>query len=387
MTKNLRHAALVCLLLSAILCRAQQGTYRIQGVVDGLDSRVMYLVIQDSEAPGGYIRDSIPVAPDGSFHHQGPIRAFTYVTLSPNVERVVKRVGRGYYPAKSSLFQLFLFPGADVTLAGRVTDMVDAYPSGDPANRDLAILTRSINPLANRSVNHSVRIANQEVTDSVAVARLKDSIAVLDARVTDLKKAFLAAHPQSPAAAWLLSDMMIRMQVQPEEAITAFRQLDGKLSENPYYREVAGRVAGIEQTRPGKPAPDIVSRNTPDSSLFSLASLRGRYVVLDFWGTWCGPCIAGMPRMKEILDKHRGKMEIVGIAQESDGGGRWRKFLKDKPEYGWRHVLNVKSDDIIVKYSVAGYPTKIIIDPEGRILSRFVGEDDGFYTELERRLE
>jgi hypothetical protein len=80
-------------------------------------------------------------------------------------------------------------------------------------------------------------------------------------------------------------------------------------------------------------------------------------------------------------------MEIVGIAQESDGGGRWRKFLKDKPEYGWRHVLNVKSDDIIVKYSVAGYPTKIIIDPEGRILSRFVGEDDGFYTELERRLE
>jgi len=76
----------------------------------------------------------------------------------------------------------------------------------------------------------------------------------------------------------------------------------------------------------------------------------------------------------------------VGVAQESDGGGRWRKFLKDKPEYGWHHVLNTKSDDIILKYNVAGYPTKIILSPEGKILYRFVGEDDSFYTDLEKLL-
>jgi thiol-disulfide isomerase/thioredoxin len=385
MTNILRSSSLACLMLSCLLTHAQEGTYRIHGSVEGLDSRMMYLIIQDSEAPGGYRRDSIPVQ-GGRFQHTGSIKAFTYVTLSPNVERVVKRVGRGYIPAKSSLFQLFLFPGADVTLQGRITDMVDAYPSGDPANQDLASLTRSVNALVNQSVNISVRIGNKEVTDSIAIARLKDSSAVLDTRVMQLKKAFLEAHPNSPASAWLLSDMMIRMQVQPDDAVTAFRKLDGAMAQNPYYREVSGRVKGIEQTRPGKPAPDIVSRNTPDSSLFSLASLKGRFVVLDFWGTWCGPCIAGMPRMKEILDKHRGRMEIVGIAQESDGGGRWRKFLKDKPEYGWHHVLNVKSDDIIVKYSVAGYPTKIILSPKGDILSRYVGEDDGFYTELEKLL-
>lgn len=347
---------------------------------------MMYLIIQDPEASGGYRRDSIPVQ-DGRFHHTGSIKAFTYVTLSPNMERVVKRVGRGYYPVKSSLFQFFLFPGADVTLSGRITDRVDAYPSGNPANQDLATLCRSINPLVNQSVNFSVRIGNQEVTDTTLITRMKDTIASLDAQVIEMKKNFLQANANSPAAAWLLSDMMIRTQVQPEEAITAFRQLGGKLSDNPYYREVAGRVAGIEQTRPGKTAPDIVSRNTPDSSLFSLAALRGKFVILDFWGTWCGPCIAGMSRMKEILDKHRSRMEIVGIAQESDGGGRWRKYLHDKPEYGWHHVLNVKSDDIIVKYSVAGYPTKIILSPEGKILSRFVGEDENFYTKLEAVLQ
>ena len=128
------------------------------------------------------------------------------------------------------------------------------------------------------------------------------------------------------------------------------------------------------------------SSNTPESCPFSQASLRGRYVVIDLWGSWCGPCIAGMPGMKQMLDKYKGRMEIVGIAQESDGGGRWRKFLKDKPEYGWHHVLNVKSDDIILKYNVAGYPTKIILSPEGKILHRFVGEDESFYTDLEKLL-
>lgn len=385
MLSTLRKASIGFMLLSGVFAHAQEGTYRIRGTVSGLDTRMMYLNIQDASAPGGYMRDSIPVK-DGSFQHSGPVRSFSYVTLSPNVERVVKRVGRGYYPVKSSLFQFFLFPGADVVVEGSITDMVDAYPSGDPANIDLGTLTRSINRLQNQAVNLSVRIGNKEVTDSVAIARMKDTIAQLDARTIVAKKAFLLSHPSSPASAWLLSDMMIRSQVEPAEAIKAFRSLQVSLSDNPYYREVASRVMGIEQTRIGKLAPAIESRNTPDSALFSLASLRGRYVVIDFWGTWCGPCIAGMPRMKQMLEKYKGRMEIVGIAQESDGGGRWRKFLKDKPEYGWHHVLNVKSDDIILKYNVAGYPTKIILSPEGKILHRFVGEDESFYTDLEKLL-
>ncbi|MFN7279993.1 MAG: thioredoxin-like domain-containing protein [bacterium] len=385
MLSTFRKASIGFMLLSGVFAHAQEGTYRIRGTVSGLDTRMMYLNIQDASAPGGYLRDSIPVK-DGSFRHSGPIRSLTYVTLSPNVDRVVKWVGRGYYPAKSSLFQFFLFPGADVVVEGSITDMVNAYPSGDPANIDLGTLTRSINPLQNQSVNLSVRIGNKEVTDSVAIARMKDTIAQLDARTMVAKKAFLLSHPSSAASAWLLSDMMIRSQVEPEEAIKAFRSLQVSLSDNPYYQEVASRVKGIEQTRIGKLAPAIESRNTPDSALFSLASFRGRYVVIDFWGTWCGPCIAGMPRMKQMLDKYKGKMEIVGVAQESDGGGRWRKFLKDKPEYGWHHVLNTKSDDIILKYNVAGYPTKIILSPEGKILYRFVGEDDSFYTDLEKLL-
>ena len=169
MLSTLRKASIGFMLLSGVIAHAQEGTYRIRGTVSGLDTRMMYLNIQDASAPGGYLRDSIPVK-DGSFQHSGPVRSFSYVTLSPNVERVVKRVGRGYYPVKSSLFQFFLFPGADVVVEGSITDMVDAYPSGDPANIDLGTLTRRFTRLQNQAVNPSLPIGNKEVTESGPIA-------------------------------------------------------------------------------------------------------------------------------------------------------------------------------------------------------------------------
>ncbi len=129
--------------------------------------------------------------------------------------------------------------------------------------------------------------------------------------------------------------------------------------------------------------PDISSSNTYDGKRFELASLKGKYVVIDFWGTWCGPCIAGMPSMKEYLDKYKSKMEIVGVAQESDNGDRWKKFLNDKPQYQWHHVLSRANEDYILKFGVAGFPTKIIVDPDGKIVGRFVGEDDAIYKKLD----
>ena len=156
-----------------------------------------------------------------------------------------------------------------------------------------------------------------------------------------------------------------------------------KLKTNPFYIEVVKRVEGLRATTIGKPAPKINSIHTYNKERFDLAALKGKYVVLDFWGTWCGPCVSGMPKMKEYLDKYKGKMEMVGIANESDNGNKWRDFLDKNKDYHWHQVLNRNDDDYILKYSVAGFPTKIIVDPQGNIVGRYVGEDDSIYKRLD----
>ncbi len=382
--KKITLTALSVVSLSFI--HAQSDDFSISGKIEGLDSKKMFITIADDEAQSGVRRDSIAVE-NGSFHFSSKTDKLIYVSISPGVDKVVKRVGNGYYPVKSSLLQLFIYPGAKIKVAGKITDFVDAYPSGDPANKDLAGLNRSINPLTNTAVNMNVKIANKLVTDTLLIRKMKDSIELIDRSVVSMKKDFLRKNLSSVASAWLLSDMMIRSQISNEDAIDVFRKLDKNLNHITYYKEVDARVKGILSTRKGDAAPAIESVNTPDGKPFSLASLKGKYVIIDFWGTWCVPCIQGMPRMKEYLDKYKGKLEIVGVAKESDRGERWRKFLNEKPAFAWHHVLNTTKDDHVLKYNVAGYPTKIIVDPSGIIVDRYVGEDDGFYARLDELLK
>ncbi|MDZ4807657.1 MAG: TlpA disulfide reductase family protein [Bacteroidota bacterium] len=384
MKKNfLSDVGVIFLLLIAQFSSAQEKSFTVSGKIKGFDSKKMYISLRDENAKGGSRRDSIDVI-KGSFSYTTLIKEMTMISMSPNVERVVKRTGRGYFPAKSSLLQFVASPGANIKFSGKITDFVDAYPKGDEANKSLAKLNKSVFPLMNKSVNLNLKIANQLVTDSAAINEIKKTMEELDEKVITIKEKFINDNPASATSAWLLADMMLRSQITNEKAVTLFSTINKEeLVGTSFYIEAAKRVDGISATAVGKIAPAIISDNTYDGKRFDLSSLKGKYVVIDFWGTWCGPCIAGMPKMKEYLDKYKYKMEILGVAQESDNGERWKKFIADKPEYNWHHVLSRKDEDYILKFSVAGFPTKIIIDPEGKIVGRFVGEDDEIYKKLD----
>ena len=363
---------------------AQQNSFTVSGKIKGLDSKYMHIVFKDET---GTRRDSIAVINE-SFSYTTSIKEMTMISISPGVEAVMKRTGRGYFPAKSSLLQFVASPGANIKFSGKITDFVDAYPKGDEANKSLAKLNKAVFPLMNKSVNLSLKIANKVVTDSIAIKEMEKTGKVLDEKVISIKEKFIQDNPASATSAWLLADMMLRSQVSNEKATALFSKIDKeKLVGTSFYIEAAKRVDGISATAVGKQVPAIISGNTYDGKKFDLASLKGKYVVIDFWGTWCGPCIAGMPKMKEYLDKYKSKMEILGVASESDDGTRWKKFITDKPEYNWHHVLSRKDEDYILKFSVAGFPTKIIVDPEGKIVGRFVGEDDEIYKKLDEILK
>ena len=384
----MKYYLLIIMLITGQSTFGQSNSFTISGKIKGLDATKIFLIIFDDAFKSGYRRDSIKVENE-AFFYTGEADKLMYVSISPNMDRVVKKgPGGGYYPAKSSSVQLFVFPGANIKLAGKITDFVDVYPSGDNINNDFAKLNKSIYPLMNQSVNVSVKISNKLVTDSTIIKKMKDTAALLDKQVIAIKENFINDHRSSVAAIWLLSDMMIRSQLSNQLATAFFGKMNKeKLVDVSFYADVAKRVDGFTLTAAGKTVPDIISTNTYSGKKFDLSSLRGKYVVIDFWGTWCGPCISGMPKMKEYLDKYQAKLEILGVASESDKGERWKKFLDEKQQYQWHHVLSTKTEDYILKFSVAGFPTKIIVDPAGKIIGRFVGEDDEIYKKLDDLLK
>lgn len=128
-------------------------------------------------------------------------------------------------------------------------------------------------------------------------------------------------------------------------------------------------------------APDF-TLNDINGKPLTLSSLRGKYVVLDFWGSWCIWCIKGMPKMKEYYAKYAGKMEILGI-DCNDSEEKWKAAVAEH-KLPWLHVYNSDESHLLEKYGIEGFPTKVIIDPEGHIANVVVGEDPAFYTYLDK---
>ncbi|MCF0160626.1 MAG: TlpA family protein disulfide reductase [Bacteroidaceae bacterium] len=141
-----------------------------------------------------------------------------------------------------------------------------------------------------------------------------------------------------------------------------------------------------EMLQPGTVAPDF-TLNDIDGNPLSLSSLRGKYVVVDFWGSWCIWCVRGIPKMKEYYEKYKDKMEILGVDCR-ETVEKWKEGVKAN-ELPWKHVYNPSKTegDIAPLYHVPGYPTKALVDPEGKIVKVIVGEDPAFYELLDEVLK
>ena len=151
-------------------------------------------------------------------------------------------------------------------------------------------------------------------------------------------------------------------------------------------RAKTNEATSVEATETVEAASDLA----PDFELpdlqgnpLKLSSLRGKYVVLDFWGSWCIWCIRGIPHMKEAYAKYKDKMEILGIDCR-DTEAKWKAAV-DEHQLPW---LQVRCPDeqlqvLGQQYQIEGFPTKVIIDPEGKLVKVVVGEDPAFYTFLD----
>ena len=130
-------------------------------------------------------------------------------------------------------------------------------------------------------------------------------------------------------------------------------------------------------------APDFELPDLQGNPL-KLSSLRGKYVVLDFWGSWCIWCIRGIPHMKEAYRKYKDKMEILGIDCQ-DTEEKWKAAVEEH-QLPWLQVRCPEDylQTLGQQYRIQGFPTKVIIDPEGRLVKVVVGENPAFYTFLDQ---
>ena len=209
----------------------------------------------------------------------------------------------------------------------------------------------------------------------------------LKANLSDATLKYIKAHPDMEACVSMLDNVDVENYKEVLAALSpAVREgrMKGLVDHFADYAQKAlEREAAKKNTVEGNVAPDFTLKSI-DGKNISLSSLKGKVVVLDFWGSWCGWCIKGMPKMKEYYAKYKGKLEILGI-DCNDTEQKWRDAVK-KHELPWLHVRNEGNPDVTVLYGISGFPTKIVIDAEGKISKVVVGESEDCYTYLDQLL-
>jgi len=132
-----------------------------------------------------------------------------------------------------------------------------------------------------------------------------------------------------------------------------------------------GGDLGAASETPKRPAPNFELKGA-DGSPISLADHRGKPVVIDFWATWCVPCIYQVPELNAFWEIHReiGDVAVIGVAVDVEGASVVAPWIEEK---GVEYQIAIGDEGLAREFGVMGFPTLAIINPDGDIESLHVG--------------
>lgn len=381
-------------LCAFIVAQAQNNNFEVNFDIKGmLSSKVSATVFGDKDLVSLNMdeRGGIPVE-NGKIKLSGTTQTAAVIRffLGNEDKRVMKMVGNGYVPVKSANLWVIVYPGAKLTVTGDMTDLkyVNIFPAegtGTGENDIFAKLNREMIPLISEGGDLSIEPELNPSTTPERIAQIKVRSEEIDKALSDIREKFVNQYPSSIAALWLMEDMLIRSQISPAALEAPLAKVDKKYHNNYFYQTVKGRVEGAKSAAVGAKCPEIKAMDQFGKE-FSMAEIKGKYIILDFWGTWCGPCLSGMPHMKAFRDAHADKVQIVGVANDKDVE-KWKKCIEQN-KMNWPNVMQGKGEqDYVAKFNVQGFPTKILVSPQGIILHRESGEGESFYKKVEELIK
>jgi thiol-disulfide isomerase/thioredoxin len=377
-----------------------KGRFTLTGIIKGEDSGEIRLYYTD--ANGKEVKDSAMIR-DGHFAFCGKI--------SEPVGAALEGAVKPGNPNGSDRIAFFLDP-AGMTIDLQAGNFKAAVITGAPTEYDsraLRALTQPIykeeEPLlkAFRQVDEVYRSALKAKADEATLDSLKykeaslhEQLGPYQARATQADYAFFTAHPQS-----YITALWLRMHVHElslDSLQMFYDRLGTVMQQSGAGQKIAKEIDALKAGSTGSNAGDFTAREINGNNL-TLSAFKGKYVLIDFWASWCVPCRKSMPHVKELYARYRSKgLEVIGVAGDDRDTAAWKKAVVKDGTGIWHNVLqgydaakSLKNEqngnDINARFGVTQVPTKILIDPNGLIIGRYDKGTDEEEATMDKKLK
>ncbi len=181
---------------------------------------------------------------------------------------------------------------------------------------------------------------------------------------------FIKEHSDSYPGLFVLYYQILDKLYTKDGALELLSLFEKNYSGSIYYKSCKSMIANKNCVQVGSIAPDF-SCTDSNNKMISLSDYRGKYVLLEFWSSWCGPCRSEVPFLVKAYEKYKKLgLEIIGISLDINKA-TWRKTIEEK-KFSWIQICDFKGhfNEIAVLYTVNSVPNNFLINPEGRIIAK-----------------
>ena len=250
--------------------------------------------------------------------------------------------------------------------------LASSITSGTPSNNNLAQYRESTQGFAKdmRTLVQEINEANI-LGDNILAEDLTSKYKAIEANLSVYEKDFMNTNPQSYVASLILERLVTTKAMRSSEAKLIFNGFDQKIKSSVSGEKVEAIInVPSNLTAIGEVAP-VFEGPTPTGELVSLASLKGKVTIIDFWASWCRPCRIENPNLVRLYKRMHDKgLEIVGVSLDKNQSS-WTRAIEDDG-LSWNHVSNLKywQDPIALLYGVRSIPAAFVLNKDGVIVAK-----------------
>lgn len=332
-------------------------TFVVKGVIDTVPHATYFVRYRKG---GDLIQDTIRLDAERRFEYTGTISEPTPFSL--NIENTYNP----NFPPFASVYSFWIEPGKRVSMTGKANWLVEGV-YGPVVSGKLDLHTPTETEILNNNYNNRLTQTRKEWVERTGRALVDSEAALLrDSFTMD----FIHRHTDAYYALVLLNNTIRFRNVDITKVEVALDRFPQRLRETHMAKDTEQRVLIKKLTGIGNVMPDFVQLDTLSNPV-KLSDYRGKYLLIDFWAAWCGPCRKENPHLVEAHKRFGPKgFDILGISLDKSRA-RWLKAIQDDG-LTWTQVSDLKGFDNAVakQLFIHAIPDNFLLDPEGVIVAR-----------------